>query len=317
MAHTLTDMRFRPLGRSGLIVSAVGLGCNNFGWHIDQDASRDVVEAALDAGVTLFDTADVYGGDGGSERILGGLLEGRRDQVVLATKFGMDMHGSNGNDYGARGSRRYIRRAVAASLRRLRTDYIDLYQYHRPDGITPIEETLEAMSELVTEGKVRYIGTSNFPAWLVAETDWLSRTRGLVRFISAQNHYNLLDRSVEVELTPACERYGIAILPYYPLASGLLTGKYRRGEGAPGGARLASWRSDWLDTADFDRIEALEAFGAQVGRSLLELAIGGLGAQRAVSSVIAGATSAKQVYANVAAGSWEPTADELERLNHF
>jgi aryl-alcohol dehydrogenase-like predicted oxidoreductase len=309
----MTEMCYRPLGCSGLVVSLVGLGCNNFGGRIDLDRSCAVVEAALDAGVTLFDTADIYGNYGGSETILGEMLAGRRDQVVLATKFGMDMHGANGADYGARGSRRYIRRAIEASLRRLRTDHVDLYQYHQPDGITPVEETLQAMSELVTEGKVRYLGSSNFAAWQVAEADWTSRQRGLARFISAQNQYSLLDRSVEAELVPACERYGIGILPFYPLANGLLTGKYRRGEPAPPGTRLAG-RTAALGNADFDRIEALEAFAAQAGRSLLDVAIGGLAARPGVSSVIAGATTADQVRANAAAGSWVPSANELEQL---
>jgi aryl-alcohol dehydrogenase-like predicted oxidoreductase len=309
----MTEMCYRPLGCSGLVVSLVGLGCNNFGGRIDLDRSGAVVEAALDAGVTLFDTADIYGNYGGSETILGEMLAGRRDQVVLATKFGMDMHGANGADYGARGSRRYIRRAIEASLRRLRTDHVDLYQYHQPDGITPVEETLQAMSELVTEGKVRYLGSSNFAAWQVAEADWTSRQRGLARFISAQNQYSLLDRSVEAELVPACERYGIGILPFYPLANGLLTGKYRRGEPAPPGTRLAG-RTGALGNADFDRIEALEAFAAQAGRSLLDVAIGGLAARPGVSSVIAGATTADQVRANAAAGSWVPSANELEQL---
>jgi len=309
----MTDMRYRPLGASGLIVSVVGLGCNNFGARLDREAGRGVVDAAIDAGVTLFDTADIYGNSGGSETILGELLEGRRDEIVLATKFGMDMHGANGEDHGVRGSRRYIRRAVEASLRRLRTDYIDLYQYHQPDGVTPIEETLEALSELVTEGKVGYIGSSNLAAWQVGEADWTSRTRGLARFISAQNQYSLLEQAVEAELVPACVRYGIGILPFFPLARGLLTGKYRRGEGAPAGTRLAA-QPQALAGADFDRIEALERFAEQAGRSLLDLAIGGLVARPGVASVISGATSAEQVRANVAAGSWVPTPAEAEQL---
>jgi aryl-alcohol dehydrogenase-like predicted oxidoreductase len=305
-------MRHRPLGRSELMVSVVGLGCNNFGSRIDTEAARAVVDAAIDAGVTLFDTADVYGNRGGSETILGELLAGRRDEVVLATKFGHPM--DDGTD--ARGSRSYIRRAVEASLRRLRTDRIDLYQYHRPDGVTPIEETLEALSELVSEGKVREIGSSNLAAWQVADAEWTSRTRGLARFISAQNEYSLLDRGVEAELVPACEQFGIGVLPYFPLASGLLTGKYRRGEPAPAGTRLAS-RSQALADADFDRIEALESFASQAGRSLLEVAVGGLAARPAVSSVIAGATTAEQVRANVAAGSWVPSEDEAEQLGRL
>jgi aryl-alcohol dehydrogenase-like predicted oxidoreductase len=304
-------MRYRPLGRSGLLVSVVGLGCNNFGGRLDLEAARAVVDAALDAGVTLLDTADVYGGQGGSETILGQLLEGRRDEVVLATKFGMSM--GEESERELRGSRRYIRRAVEASLQRLRTDYIDLYQYHRPDGTTPVAETLEALSELVTEGKVRYVGCSNFAAWQLIDAEWISQSGGLRRFISAQNEYSLLERGAEAELLPACERHGIGVLPYFPLANGLLTGKYRRGEPAPAGTRLAA-RAQVLDHADFDRIDALEAFAAAAGRSLLELAIGGLAAQPAVASVIAGATTADQVRANVAAGAWIPDAGELEQL---
>ncbi len=304
-------MRYRPLGRSGLLVSVVGLGCNNFGGRLDLDGARAVVDAALDAGVTLLDTADVYGGRGGSETILGQLLEGRRDEVVVATKFGMSMGGQSEREL--RGSRRYIRRAVEASLQRLRTDYIDLYQYHRPDGTTPVAETLEALSELVTEGKVRYIGCSNFAAWELVDAEWISRSGGLRRFVSAQNEYSLLERGAEAELLPACERHGIGVLPYFPLANGLLTGKYRRGEPAPAGTRLAG-RAGTLDRADFDRIEALEAFAAAAGRSLLDLAIGGLAAQPAVSSVIAGASTADQVRANVAAGAWVPDAEALEQL---
>jgi len=306
-------MRYEALGRSGLLVSVVGLGCNNFGGRIGIDQARAVVDTAIEAGITLFDTADVYGNQGGSETILGELLEGRRDEVVLATKFGMDMLGSNGQDHGARGSRSYIRRAVEASLRRLRTDHIDLYQYHRADGVTPIEETLAALSELVTDGKVRYIGSSNMQAWQVADAEWTSRTRRLSAFISAQNEYSLLEREAESELVPACERYGIGILPYYPLANGLLTGKYRRGAPAPEGTRLKA-RQQVLDGADFDRIEALEAFAAAAGRSLLDLAVGGLAARPAVCSVIAGATTAEQVRANAAAGVWVPSPDEAEQL---
>src|SRR4051812_18351774 len=228
------DMTFRRLGRSGLAVSTVGIGCNNFGLRLGPDESRPVVHAALDAGITLFDTSDSYGD---SEVILGELLEGRRDDVVLATKFGSDVKGRNGPDGGARGSRRYIRRAVESSLRRLRTDRIDLYQLHRPDPLTPIEETLAALTELVRAGKVRYIGSSNFTGWQVAEAEWMSRTRGLERMISAQNEYSWLERGLERDVVPALEHYGVGLLPYFPLASGLLTGKYRRGEAAPEGSR--------------------------------------------------------------------------------
>jgi aryl-alcohol dehydrogenase-like predicted oxidoreductase len=304
-------VRYRPLGRSGLVVSVVGLGGNNFGRRIDGARSREVVDAALDAGINLIDTADVYG-TGASEELLGAALDGRRERVVLATKFGMDMDGANGPDWGARGSRRYVRRAVEASLRRLRTDWIDLYQYHRPDGVTPIEETLEALDELVGEGLVRYAGSSNLAAWQVVEAEWQARDRGVTRFVSAQNEYSLLRRGAEAELAPACERHGIGILPYFPLASGLLTGKYRRGEPPPEGTRLHGRE---LADDDLTRVEALERFAAERGRSLLDVAIGGLAAKPAVASVIAGATSAEQVRANAAAGEWEPAPADLAELD--
>jgi aryl-alcohol dehydrogenase-like predicted oxidoreductase len=231
----MTEMEFRRLGRSGLTVSVVGLGTNNFGMKLDLDGCREVLDAALDAGITLIDTADSYGE---SEARLGQLLQGRRDDVILATKFGSDTRtrgGVNGEDWGARGSRRYIRRAVESSLRRLRTDWIDLYQLHRPDPLTPIEETLSALTELVREGKVRYLGHSNFSGFQTAHAEWIARTTHLERFISAQNNYNLLDTGVETELVPALTEYGIGLLPYFPLANGLLTGKYRRGEAPPAG----------------------------------------------------------------------------------
>jgi aryl-alcohol dehydrogenase-like predicted oxidoreductase len=307
------SLDLRPLGTSGLVVSRVGLGCNNFGRRIGLDQARAVVDAAIDEGVTLFDTADSYGD---SEQILGTALDGRRDQVVVATKFGWDVGGANGPDWGARGSRRYIRRAVERSLRRLRTDWIDLYQLHRPDGVTPMEETLAALTELVREGKVRYVGSSNLAAWQVADAEWLARTRGSERFVSAQNHYSLLDRGVEADLLPACERYGIGLLPYFPLANGLLTGKYRRGEAPPEGTRLAGPRgAGELTDERFDAVERLEAFAAERSLSLLDVAIGGLAAQPAVASVIAGATSPEQVKANVAGGAWRPSADDLAALD--
>jgi aryl-alcohol dehydrogenase-like predicted oxidoreductase len=307
------SLDLRPLGTSGLVVSRVGLGCNNFGRRIGLDQARAVVDAAIHEGVTLFDTADSYGD---SEEILGTALDGRRDRVVVATKFGWDVGGANGPDWGARGSRRYIRRAVERSLRRLRTDWIDLYQLHRPDGVTPMEETLAALTELVQEGKVRYVGSSNLAAWQVADAEWLARTRGSERFVSAQNHYSLLDRGVEADLVPACERYGIGLLPYFPLANGLLTGKYRRGEAPPEGTRLAGPRgARELTDERFDVVERLEAFAAERSLSLLDVAIGGLAAQPAVASVIAGATSPEQVKANVAGGAWRPSADDLAALD--
>jgi aryl-alcohol dehydrogenase-like predicted oxidoreductase len=306
---------FRPLGASGLVVSSVGLGCNNFGRRIGLDDARAVVDAALDEGVNLFDTADSYGD---SEKILGELLEGRREQVVIATKFGSDLRGANGPDWGAQASRRYIRRAVERSLRRLRTDWIDLYQLHRPDGVTPIEETLAALTELVREGKVRYIGSSNLAGWQITNADWVSRTSGLERFVSAQNNYSLLDRRAEFEVVPACEHHGLGMLPYFPLASGLLTGKYTRGEAPPAGTRLAAWGGGGvLDDPRFDVIEKLQTYAEERGVGLLDVAVGGLAAQPTVASVIAGATSAEQVRANVAAGGWSPAADDLRALDEI
>jgi aryl-alcohol dehydrogenase-like predicted oxidoreductase len=307
-------MRYVHLGGSGLVVSAVGLGCNNFGMRLDVDATRRVVDAALDEGVTLLDTADTYGGQGGSEEQLGEVLKGRRDDVVLATKFGMDMQGKLGRDFGARGSRAYVRRAVEASLRRLQTDHIDLYQMHAPDPSTPFEETYDALADLVREGKVRYLGHSNFAGWQVAEAHYLSRLHGWPPFVSAQNHYSLLERNVEREVIPACVAYDVGMLPFFPLAMGLLTGKVTRAGGAPAGTRLAD-RGGYVTDAKLDVVEALTAWGEKIGRSLLEIAIAGLGAQRAVTSVIAGATKPEQVRANVAAGEWEPTADELAALD--
>jgi len=301
-------MRFRQLGESGLTVSVVGLGCNNFGRRIDLDATRAVVDTALDEGVTLFDTSDSYGE---SETFLGEVLEGRRDDVVLATKFGSKLSdGRLGADWDARNSRRYIRKAVESSLTRLRTDWIDLYQLHFPDGKTPMVETLAALQELVNEGKVRYIGSSNLDAWQIADADWTARTNGFSRFISAQNHYSLLERDIERSVLPACERFDVGVLPYFPLANGLLTGKYRRGEPAPEGSRLANI-PDRLKQESFDAIEALEKYAAERGRSLLELAIGALAAKSPVASVIAGATKPDQVRTNAAAGAWEPTAQDL------
>jgi len=310
-------MEIRRLGESGLPVSVVGLGCNNFGRRIDRDASLAVVRAALDAGITLFDTADTYGTPhGASESLLGEGLKGGRDNAIVATKFGMDMHGANGPDWDARGSRRYIQRAVEASLRRLDTDWIDLYQLHEPDHLTPIEETLAALTDLVTAGKVRYIGCSNFAGWRLADASWTASAGGLIPFVSVQNEYSLLIREIEAEVVPACERFGVGILPYFPLAHGLLSGKYRRGERPAAGTRLAK-RLEVYDHADWDTIEALAAYAAERGRTLLDVAIGGLAAQPCVASVIAGATTPEQVHANVAAGSWEPTPADLAALDEI
>jgi aryl-alcohol dehydrogenase-like predicted oxidoreductase len=308
-------MRYRQLGRSGLTVSVVGLGCNNFGARMEDADVAPLVAAALDAGVTLFDTADLYGSPHGrSEELLGRALGGRRDEAVVATKFGADVSGLNGPDWGVRGSRRYVRRAVEGSLRRLGTDRVDLLQLHRPDPLTPVEETLSVLTDLVREGKVRYVGSSNLTAWQVVDADWTARTAGLTRFVSAQNEYSLLQRGAERELVPACEQVGVGLLPYFPLAAGVLTGKYRRGLAAPEGSRLAS-RPERLAATDFDRVEALEVYARERGLGLLDVAVGGLAAQPAVASVIAGATSVEQLRANVAAGAWEPTAEDLAALD--
>ncbi|WP_375475318.1 aldo/keto reductase [uncultured Jatrophihabitans sp.] len=310
-------MDFRRVGNSGLVVSVVGLGTNNLGMKLDMADSREVVHAALDEGVTLFDTADSYGA---SEARLGELLAEIRDDVVIATKFGGDVRAraggsDNGEDWGARGSRRYIRRAVESSLRNLRTDWIDLYQLHRPDPATPIEETLSALDDLVREGKVRYLGSSNFAGWQVADAEWVSRTRNLERFVSAQNQYSWLERGIEADLVPALEHYDIGLLPFFPLASGLLTGKYRRGEDAPANSRIKLWgREAALTDEVFDLLEALGSFAKERGVELLDIAMGGLAAQPAVSSVIAGATSAEQVRRNVAAGTWSPSQADLAEL---
>jgi len=303
-------MRTRRLGSEGPEVSVVGLGCNNFGMRVDLEGTRAVVDAAIDAGATLLDTADIYGSRGGSESFLGEVLEGRRDRVVLATKFGGDM----GDGTAARGSRPYIRKAIAASLQRLRTDYVDLYQYHTPDRVTPFEETFGVLDELVREGKARYVGHSNLEAAEIEEVDALARARGWARPVSAQNQYSLLRREAEEELLPTCERLGIGVLPYFPLASGLLTGKYRRGQPRPAGTRLAD-RDDVFTDEKFDRIEALERYADERGLTLLQVAIGGLLAQPAIASVIAGATKPEQVRANGEAGEWEPSADDLAALN--
>ena len=285
---------------------------------IGPEESRAVVHAALDHGVTLFDTSDSYGD---SEERLGEILQGHRDDVLIATKFGSDVRRlgqDNGVDWGARGSRRYIRRAVENSLRRLRTDWIDLYQLHRPDPGTPIEETLSALDDLVREGKVRYLGHSNFTGWQAADAEWTARTRNLERFISAQNLYSWLQRGIETDLVPALEHYGIGLLPYFPLASGLLTGKYRRGEPAPEGSRVQAWNMEAaLNDRTFDVVERLEAFADDRAITLLDVAIGGLLAQPAVSSVIAGATSPEQVAANVKAGEWRPTAEDLAEIDRI
>jgi aryl-alcohol dehydrogenase-like predicted oxidoreductase len=309
-------MHYRRLGRSGLTVSVVGIGCNNFGGRVDAARAAEVVYAALDHGITLFDTADVYGAAAGaSEEALGAALGRRRDEAIVATKFGLDTRGAYGPDWGARGGRRYIVRAAEASLRRLGMDYIDLYQLHRPDPQTPMDETLAALDDLVRAGKVRYIGHSNLAGWQAADAAWIAKTRHLTPFVSAQNRYSLLDRSVEADLVPALQHFGLGLLPFFPLELGLLTGKYRRGDAPPPGSRLAREGFERvLADAPWDRIERLAAFAEERGLDLLTVAIGGLAAKPAVASVIAGATTAEQVTANVAAAAWRPTADDMAAL---
>jgi aryl-alcohol dehydrogenase-like predicted oxidoreductase len=300
-------VRIRSLGEGGPEVSVVGLGTNNFGGRIDYDQSLAVIDAALDAGITLFDTADIYGD---SEEYIGRALEGRRDRVVLATKFGKPL--DDAPDL-PRGSREYIRWAVERSLRRLRTDVIDVYQMHEPDDGTPIEETLGALHELVQEGSVRHLGSSNFSAQQIEEADRLARERGSTRFVSAQNHYSLVERVIEDDVLPVCERLGIGMLPYFPLASGLLTGKYTHGVEATEG-RLAGRE---IPEERWSRLEALQRFAEERDVPLLAVAIGGLLAMPAIASVIAGATKPEQVHANVAAGEWEPSPEELEALKRL
>jgi aryl-alcohol dehydrogenase-like predicted oxidoreductase len=304
-------MKMRRLGTSGLKVSEVGLGCNNFGMRIDQQATQAVVNAAIDAGITLFDTADIYGGTK-SEEFLGKALGKRRQDIVLATKFGMRI-GEDPRRMG--GSRRWIMRAVEDSLTRLGTDYIDLYQFHQPDPDTPIDETLRALDDLVSQGKVRYIGNSNFTGWQIADADWTAA--GGARFVSAQNLYSLLERKVEFEVLPACEHFGLGFLPFFPLASGLLSGKYKRGEKPPEGTRLAAWGSRGaaaMSDRNFDKVEALGTWATERGHTILELAFAWLLGHPVVSSVIAGATSAEQVRTNAATAAWVLTPEEVDEV---
>lgn len=308
-------MEFRNLGNSGLKVSTVGLGCNNFGMKCDAEQSRAVVHRALDEGVTLFDTADIYGNRGGSEDMLGKALGNRRTEAIVATKFGMAM---GDGPYLKGGSRRYIASAAEASLKRLGTDYIDLYQIHMPDSETPQTETLEALNDLVRAGKVRYIGCSNLAGWQLTDAMWISRSRGLAEYISAQNLYNLLDRRIERELTPACKHFGVGILPYFPLASGLLTGKYRRGTEPPKDTRFGlspRMAQQALTDENFATVERLEEFARGHGHTILELAVSWLAAQPQVSSVISGATSPDQVSQNVKAASWKMSTEELNAID--
>jgi aryl-alcohol dehydrogenase-like predicted oxidoreductase len=303
-------VRTRQLGRSGLTVSAVGLGCNNFGAVCDAEQSTAVIRAALDHGVTFFDCGDNYGG-GEAERILGAALASHRQQVIIASKFGRPMPGLEHEV--ARGSRRYVNLAIEGSLRRLNTDYIDLYYFHWPDPLTPIAETLGAMDDLVHAGKVRYIGCSNVSAWQIADWEWTARSEHTQRFVAVQNPGNLLDRPIHPDTTAACQQYGIGLVPAFPLANGLLTGKYRREEQPPAGTRLAT-RKLTPDAGTYDKVDALQSFAAQRAHSLLDLAISGLLAQPAVASVVAGATRPDQVAANVAAGDWELSAEDIPEL---
>ncbi len=303
-------METRNLGRSGLKVSAVGLGCNNFGMRCDLEASRKVIDQAIESGITLLDTADVYGG-GKSEEIIGEVLGARRKDVVVATKFAM-----TGFNAPVRADRRYVIDACEASLKRLKTDFIDLYQVHRPDPSTPIEETIRALDDLVRAGKVRYLGVSNFAGWQIADAQWTARELGASPFISHQDEYSLVVRDIEKEVIPAGKAHGLGILPFFPLASGLLTGKYSRDAAPPEGTRLANafMGNRYLTQANFDVVEKLEPFARERNRSLLDLAFGWLLAEPNLSSVIAGATSPDQVKANVAAAEWTLTAEEADQV---
>jgi aryl-alcohol dehydrogenase-like predicted oxidoreductase len=310
-------MNRRSLGKSGLQVSTVGLGCNNFGGRIDLDATRKVVHKALDLGITLFDTADIYGDDGGSEDCLGQILGDRRKDIVLATKFGMEF-GKTGVMKGA--SRRYIMSAVEDSLRRLKTDWIDLYQLHAPDPLTSMEETLRSLDDLVRQGKVRYIGCSNLPAWQVVEAQWIARQQGLESFISCQDEYSLVRRDLESELQPAMQRYDLGLLPFFPLASGLLTGKYKRNAPPPEGTRFATTQrlaDRYATAANWAIVEGLADFCAKRGHSLLELAFSWLLARPPVASVIAGATKPEQLEQNVKAADWALTPEDLAEIDRL
>ena len=308
-------MEYRNLGSSGLRVSLVGLGCNNFGMRLDLEQTRAVVDRAFDLGITLFDTADMYGGRGGSETQLGKILGHRRKDIVLASKFGMAMS-DDGTKIGA--SRRYIMSAVEDSLRRLKTDWIDLYQLHQPDPLTPLDETMQALDDLVTQGKIRYIGCSNLPSWQVVESQWISKSMGLNRFVSCQDEYNILNRNLEAELIPAMQKYGCGLLPYFPLASGLLTGKYKRTE-MPEGARLTDMPTFanriYLTDDNFDIVDNLNKFAHKTGHSILELAFGWMASRPTIASIIAGATKPEQIDANVAAVNWVLSQSEIDEVD--
>lgn len=317
----MAEIEYRTLGPSGLVVSTIGLGCNNFGRPgtatETQEGTSAVIDAAVDAGVTLFDTADIYGGQGTSETLMGVALKGKRDRVVLATKFGMDMGGANGPDWGARASRRYVRRAVESSLARLQTEWIDLYQLHRLDGVTPIEETLEVLDELIGEGKVRYIGHSNLSGWQIADSEYQAVLHGHPKFVSAQNEYNLLVRGAEREVLPAVNRYGLGFLPFFPLQNGLFTGKFSRA-GGPADSRIMRGRKHLVDDAPWDLLDEFQALCDARGVTMLEATFGWLLAQPGLTSVIAGATKPSQVEANVAAASaWHPSPDDVAEISRI
>jgi len=316
----MAQIDYRTLGNSGLVVSTIGLGCNNFGRNgtstETQAGTSLVIDAAIDTGVTLFDTADIYGAERGlSETLMGHALRGKRDQIVLATKFGMDMAGANGPDWDARGSRRYIRLAVEASLTRLQTDWIDLYQLHRPDPNTPIEETLQTLDDLIREGKIRYIGHSNLAGWQIAEAEFTARIGNHPAFISAQNEYSLLVREAEDEVLPAVNAYGLGFLPFFPLYNGLFTGKFTR-EGGPADSRIMTIRRHLLDDAPWDTIERYQQFCDDRGVSMLAATLAWLLAQPGLTSVIAGATKPEQIVQNAeAATTWRPTAEDVAYIS--
>ncbi|MBG92945.1 MAG: aldo/keto reductase [Chloroflexi bacterium] len=309
-------MEYRRLGKSGLEVSLVGIGCNNFGRRCDLDQTRSVVNRAIDLGINFFDTADIYGEDGKSEEFLGKAISDKRQSVIIATKFAGNM-GTGPMESGA--SRKHIMDAVEASLQRLGTDYIDLYQVHFPDLLTPLEETISTLDDLVRAGKVRYIGHSNFAGWQIAHAHWIAEHHHLTPFISAQNHWSLLEREVESEVIPSAKAFGLGVLPYFPLASGLLTGKYKRNEPAPSGTRLVAgpMADRVLTEKNFDIVESLEAFTKEKGHSILELAFSWLACNPNVSSVIAGATRPEQVESNVESVSWKLTADEISKIDEL
>lgn len=316
-------MQYRQLGNSGLTVSTVGLGCNNLGRAgtptEDQSGVNTVIAEAIEAGINLFDVADIYGKEPGlSETMFGTALNSlgsaARDDVVLVSKFGMDMQGANGADYGARGSRRYIMRAVEASLKRLGTDHIDLYFYHTPDGVTPVDETLNALNTLIEQGKIRYIGHSNHAGWQIAQAEYVARELGTHRFIAAENHYNLLDRRAELEVLPAARAFNLGVLPYFPLANGLLTGKYANGK-APEGSRLSHSKKELLKNTDWNQLGQFSAFCKDKGITEVQAAFSWLAQQSPVASVIAGATTVEQVRVNAGAASVKFTDDELAQLD--